>query len=436
MFGLFKRKTTESVTVDAPKPHWFDPTMLNATFDQLQQAVTETSSLAANISNQIQNRLQTTEEQLSTILFVVTEGIIIVDYRGIIQEWNTGAEIIFGYKKAEALNKPISALIAASEDCKDIAECFTNIIPSADGNLNRVKPLRCTTKDGSEVLVEVSINSFPSVYANPQPNMIAIVRDVTAQTCEREEREKEHKMLAAVLNATTDLVIIKDPTGRWIRANKAACQAYGFNDVADYQYRTDAELADIFHEHAKGLEECVKTDALAWKGHRTSRSEEVLVDPQGQRQYFDVLKTPVYQDAATTKEMLVVSARNITQLKEKREQINIAYKALNASSDLIVITDRDGRIVFANKMFMIKYRFVDNCDVIGKRMSIVRSSKTSPEQHSIIWSTIKQGKQWEGQIINQDTTGKEVTVDTTIIPIVDANLDTPYYICVQKCVDC
>lgn len=435
MFGIFKRKAPDSTPVEATKPHWFDSTVLNATFEQLQSAVAETSSLAANISNQIENRLQTTEEQLSTILFVVTEGIIIVDYRGIVQEWNTGAEIIFGYTKQDAVNKHINELIAHSEDCTEITRRFTNTVPSADGNMNRVKPLRCITKDGNEVLVEVSINTFPSVYANPRPNMIAIVRDVTEQTREREAHEKERTMLAAILNATTDLVIIKDPAGRWIRANKAACQAYGFNDVADYNNRTDEEIAAIFPEHANGLEECMKTDALAWRGYRTSRSEEVLVDPQGQRHYFDVLKTPVYHDA-TTKEMLVVSARNITQLKEKREQINVAYKALNASSDVIVITDGDGCIMFANKMFMIKYRFVDNRDVIGKRMSIVRSTKTPSKQHQEMWSTIKQGKQWEGQIINQDTTGKEVIVDTTIIPIVDSNLDTPYYIYVQKCVDC
>lgn len=430
---LFKRRAKD-VPVKPEMPQWFDSSMLDGTFEQLQHAVRETSSLAATISNQLENRLQTTEKQLSTILFVVTEGIIIVDHRGIVQEWNTGAEIIFGYSRVEMVGQTITK-IASEAQCADLKTRFLSTTVTAEGNVSQIQPLSCTTKSGDTVLVEVSINAFPSENYNNKPNTIAIVRDVTEQTKIREDHEHERKLLAAVLDATQDLVIIKDPEGRWLRANKAACQIYGFEHEQDYLGRTDAEIITDFPELAVAFEECSRTDAQAWKGHRTSRSEEVLIDQQGLRQFFDVLKTPLYIDAKT-RDMLVVSARNISSLREKREQINIAYKALNASSDIIIITDRDGCILFANKMFLIKYRFVDMRDVIGRRMNIVKSDKTTPAQHRDMWSTITQGKQWEGVVTNQDALGKYLTVNSSILPIVDTNLDTPYYICVQKCIDC
>lgn len=430
---LFKRRA-KHVPDKPEKPQWFDSRMLNSTFDQLQAAVAETTLLAADISSQLENRLQTTEKQLSTILFVVTEGIIIVDYRGIIQEWNTGAEIIFGYTRAEVVGQHICT-IASTDQSDEIKSRFAATHVTPEGNTSRIRPLHCTTKKGDTVLVEISINAFPSENSNGRPNIIAIVRDVTEQTQIREDREKERKLLAAVMDATQDLIIIKDPDGRWIRANKAACHIYGFTREEDYLNRTDAEILEDFPELATAFEECGRTDAQAWRGHRTSRSEEVLIDQQGLRQFFDVLKTPIYEDAKT-REMLVVSARNISALREKREQINVAYKALNASSDIIVITDRDGCILFANKMFLIKYRFVDMRDVIGRRMNVVKSDKTTSAQHADMWSTITAGKQWEGTVTNQDAMGKYLTVQSTILPIVDTNLDTPYYICVQKCIDC
>lgn len=407
--------------------------MLNSTFDELQTAVAETTSLASKISNQLETRLQTTEKQLSTILFVITEGIIIVDSDCLIQEWNTGAEIIFGYRKADVIGKHISMLVR-EEYLAEIKCRFDRSEYSEKGNMSRIRPMKCVTATGEDILVEISINSFPDDGAHGH-NMVAIIRDVTEQTQEREARERERKLLAAVLDASADVIMIKDPDGKWLKANKAAWTLYNFTSENDYMHKTDAEIAADFPEHHESLYECIETDDQAWKSHRTTRSEEVIIDNNNQRQYLDILKTPIYADIKH-KELLVVSARNITPLKEKREHILVAHKALNAASDMIIITDGEGRILFANKMFMIKYRFVDMQDVLGHRMSIIKSSKTSFETHADLWNTIRSGKTWEGVITNCDTMGNDVLIDSTIIPIVDANLDTPYYICVQKCIDC
>jgi PAS domain S-box-containing protein len=426
--GFFKRAAPAS-----PKdPNFgFDTKRLDTTFNELQDAVRETTSLASSISSQLENRLHVTEQALTTVMCVVTEGIIITDDKCIIREWNTGAEIIFGYTAAEAVGQHVSILVDEA-DRKDIHDRFNQSEYSDKGNVNRIKTLKCRHKTGAEVLVEISINVFP--FSETGFNMIAIVRDVTKQAAERAERERERLLLSAVLDAVSDNIVVRDGEGKWILTNHASRNMYGFKSEADYIGKTSAEIAEALPTFADHFAYSMATDETAWKERRTTRFETDIIDHQQQRQYHDVQKTPIYTKDKK-REMLVVLARNITAIKEKREHILVAHKALNASSDIVIIADGEGKIQFVNKMFLIKYRFIDVRDVIGEKMSIVRSRYTPQATYELMWETIKSGKTWEGILTNVDTTGRELRVQSSIIPIVDQNLATSYFISIQKCLD-
>jgi len=436
MFGkLFQRsKQSVSANTETLEKHWFDSAQLNATFNELQSVVQETTSLANSISTQLESRLHTKELQLTTLLYVLTEAIIIItDHTGRIQEWNTGAEMLFGYTKDDVIGKSIDIIAHNVTDKEAIRAGFDQTERSEKCNIHRIKTVRCNHKDGTEVLTEISVNVFPDSTNNTQ-GMIAIVRDVTQQHKEQQAREKERLLLNSVLNAVMDVVMVKTPDGKWILANRAAHVLYNFVDESDYTDKTDAEIAHDFPHFADSLEQCTITDMQAWEQRKTVRTEEVVTDELGQRQYFDVMKTPVYTDH-NHKEILVVAARNITQLKEKREHILVAHKALNASSDIVCITDKYGCILFANKAFLVKYRFGDLRDVMGKKMSIVKSDLTPNTVHRQMWQTIQTGKTWEGVVTNTDAQGDLVTVESTIIPIIDQALNVSHYICVQKPID-
>lgn len=427
--GFFRRAPAKSTE---PLPHaWFDPKSLDTTFNELQAAVAETTSIASDISAQLENKLQVTEQTLATVMCVITEGIIITDSDCIIRDWNTGAEIIFGYKRDEVIGKHIDILVS-HDDKSAVRSRFDQAEYSEKGNINRIRTMECHSKAGDELLVEISINTFPDSITSHK--MVAIVRDITKQHKEQEIIKQNRLLLSTVIDAVSDVVIVRDGDGKWILLNRAGYNLYGFNHASDFEGRTNAELAEDYPFFADHLTRSAETDNEAWLERRTVRFETDVIDHQNQRQYFDVLKTPIFSPDKK-REMLVVLARNVTALKEKREHILVAYKALNASSDMVIITDHEGKIVFVNKMFLIKYRFVDMRDALGQSMSIVRSTKTSDEVHQKLWATIKAGKTWEGIITNVDTAGRELKVQSQIIPIVDQALETSYFISIQKCLD-
>ena len=88
------------------------------------------------------------------------------------------------------------------------------------------------------------------------------------------------------------------------------------------------------------------------------------------------------------------------------------------SSDAIVITDVEGRIVTANPAWLDLYGFTMD-EVRGKTTAIVKSEHTNDEMYQYMWSQISDPGQgyWKGEIVNRKKNGEEVALLLTISPI-------------------
>lgn len=410
-------------------PIWFNSDLLNATFDELQTAVSETTMLASNISTQLERKLHATELQLSVVIDIIAEAVVIIDDEHNIIEWSRGAQTTFGYTKQEAVGKPMRFLDFRGVD----PDCFLRTTARAEQH--SIREFRAVHKSGKVVDVELTVSPFPSTMPGRQLSVV-VMRDVTQRNAENVANEVRRKLLDTVVNSTSDIVIARDGQGRWIMANAAAKQLYAFVSDANYMMKTHAQIADEFPEFKEHLLESLATDDTAWASRRPIRSEQTFVDhsqPDGKKQFFDVIKTPIF-DADGNREMVVIIARNITAIKEKRKHASVAYKALNAASDIVCITDEHGNIVFANKMFLIKYGYTELAAALGRNISEIDANASHPliEER---WATLRNGRWWEGTETCKDLTGREFDVTTTVVPILDHSLDSNYYIWVQRLSD-
>lgn len=85
---------------------------------------------------------------------------------------------------------------------------------------------------------------------------------------------------------------------------------------------------------------------------------------------------------------------------------------------IVSITDKGGKIIYANKKFCDVSRY-SNSELLGSNHRIVKSSRHNADFYRDMWSTISRGDVWHGQICNRAKNGGEYWVDTTITPSLD-----------------
>ncbi len=83
----------------------------------------------------------------------------------------------------------------------------------------------------------------------------------------------------------------------------------------------------------------------------------------------------------------------------------------------INITDTEGKLLRVNQAYLRLYHFPSEADVVGRNQRLIRSPHTPPRVYRDMWSTIKDGRTWRGELINRATDGTEVYVHLTITPV-------------------
>lgn len=160
--------------------------------------------------------------------------------------------------------------------------------------------------------------------------------------------------------------------------------------------------------------------AFITSGYSLNNVESHETDKDGKAKYFlnnlvGVLENNHIHRAWGTQ-------RDITKLKETELHLERTLKdfeqikyALDQSA-IVAITDRKGRIEYANDRF-IEISKYNRSDLIGKTHRIINSQYHPRDFFRSIWKTIGSGKVWHGEIKNRTKDGKYYWVDTTITPL-------------------
>lgn len=93
------------------------------------------------------------------------------------------------------------------------------------------------------------------------------------------------------------------------------------------------------------------------------------------------------------------------------------YKKSLDQHAIVAITDFNGVILSVNDKFCEISQYSRE-ELIGKTHKVINSKYHSKEFFRQMWSCIKQGETWHGDICNRNKSGELYWVDTTIVPLV------------------
>ncbi|HNX05476.1 MAG TPA: PAS domain S-box protein, partial [Opitutales bacterium] len=124
---------------------------------------------------------------------------------------------------------------------------------------------------------------------------------------------------------------------------------------------------------------------------------------------------PLHDDSGKVTGLIGIGS-DFTQFKHDEEQMRLQATALETAADGILITDRQGIIIWCNTAMSTISGFGMK-ELIGANPRIFKSGCHEQEFYRQMWRTITGGQNWKGEIVNRRRDGILRTEEITITPV-------------------
>jgi PAS domain S-box-containing protein len=130
--------------------------------------------------------------------------------------------------------------------------------------------------------------------------------------------------------------------------------------------------------------------------------------------------------------LLRAENRALQRKRRKAEEfLRLAEAALRATANAVVITDRDGHIVWTNPAFTAVSGYGAE-EVRGQNPGILKSGRLSQAFYQDLWQTITHGRVWHGELINRRKDGTPLIEEATITPVRVDGGEITHFIAVKQ----
>lgn len=206
------------------------------------------------------------QARLSMILDSTVDGLVTIDTKGLIQDFNGSAESIFGYSSAEAVGQNLSLIMPSPH--KELHDDYVARYLRGETTLKKGgRELEGQRKDGNVVPVSVRVSEMEHAG---ERLFIGTVRDVT----ERQRLEKEREeMIAAITETAASLGAASTQI-----LGTAMEQASGTREQAEAVTETVATLEEVSQTAAQAATRAQRVAASSLDASKVGESGRRYVE--------------------------------------------------------------------------------------------------------------------------------------------------------------
>ena len=255
-------------------------------------------------------KLKETRDYLNNIIASSADTITVVDMKGIVRDWNKGAEGIMGYRADEVVGTSNRKFFADPKEADRIME-----LVQREGEIKDYRTV-VLRKDGKPIHISMSAAVLKDKKGVPI-GTVRVSRDIT-KVVELEARIKaERDNLNLIFESMVDGVYVVSEDYKVEFMNKVLRHEFG-NRVGDICYK-------VFHNREKPCPLCKlqevmkgKTARWEWNSRRMNKT-------------YDLIETPLKNADGTVSKLTIF--RDITERKKAEEEI----QKLNRELELKVV---------------------------------------------------------------------------------------------------
>jgi PAS domain S-box-containing protein len=163
---------------------------------------------------------------------------------------------------------------------------------------------------------------------------------------------------------------------------------------------------------------------------------ELVINPD--KQQIVELLFATFDDVCRLNEELRVVGRKLedyalnleAMVEERTEAIRLRGAALDAAANAIIITDRDGRIRYANPAFALLTGHTLE-EILGQNPRFLKSGCQSAEFYRDLWATVLDGRVWHGELLNRRKDGSLYSEEMSITPVQDGPGRITHFIAIK-----
>ena len=129
-------------------------------------------------------------------------------------------------------------------------------------------------------------------------------------------------------------------------------------------------------------------------------------------------------------EQIGIQLGMIIERRMAEEQLHKLSMAIDQNQSSVIITDINGIVEYTNPKFT-EISGYSKSEIIGRKANLVKSGKHDSNFYIQLWSTIKEGKIWIGEICNKKKSGQLFWEQVTISPIKNNKNEITHFVAVQ-----